>query len=73
MAQPDRDEPVALETQASTAGTPFRPIWEVFEEISRSVPEEELRKLPEDGAEQRDHYIYGTTKRALGGQFFPST
>lgn len=67
MAQPDRDEAVALEAQASAPDAAFRPIWEVFEEISRSVPEEELRKLPEDGAEQHDHYIYGTPKRALGG------
>lgn len=40
-----------------------RPIWEVFEEISASVPDEEWAKMPTDGAEQHDHYIYGTPKR----------
>ena len=40
-----------------------KPIWEVFEEISASIPEEEWAKLPADGAEQHDHYIYGTPKR----------
>ncbi len=40
-----------------------RPIWEVFAEISASVPDEEWAKLPTDGAEQHDHYIYGTPKR----------
>jgi Arc/MetJ-type ribon-helix-helix transcriptional regulator len=40
-----------------------KPIWEVFEEITSSVPEEEWAKLPIDGAEQHDHYIYGTPRR----------
>jgi Arc/MetJ-type ribon-helix-helix transcriptional regulator len=40
-----------------------KPIWDVFEEISSEIPEEEWAKLPADGAEQHDHYIYGTPKR----------
>lgn len=40
-----------------------KPIWEVFEEITASIPEEEWAKLPTDGAEQHDHYIYGIPKR----------
>jgi Arc/MetJ-type ribon-helix-helix transcriptional regulator len=40
-----------------------RPIWEEIAEIAASVPEEEWAKLPVDGAEQHDHYIYGTPKR----------
>lgn len=40
-----------------------KPIWEAFEEISASVPDEEWAKLPVDGAEQHDHYIYGSPKR----------
>jgi Arc/MetJ-type ribon-helix-helix transcriptional regulator len=40
-----------------------KPIWEVFEEIAASIPEAEWDKLPVDGAEQHDHYIYGTPKR----------
>ncbi|CAN5269303.1 hypothetical protein BH09SUM1_BH09SUM1_05000 [soil metagenome] len=27
------------------------------------IPEEELAKLPIDGADNHDHYIYGTPKR----------
>jgi hypothetical protein len=41
-----------------------RPIWEEIAEIIKDVPEEEFRKLPCDGAEQLDHYIYGTPKRS---------
>lgn len=40
-----------------------KPIWEVFAEILRDVPEEELRKLPRDGSANHDHYIYGLPKR----------
>jgi len=40
-----------------------KPIWELFEEASRNIPEEELARLPTDLAAQVDHYIYGTPKR----------
>lgn len=53
--------------QADTQSVPVqqrpRRIWEVAEEIRRNVPAEEWDKLPVDGAEQHDHYIYGTPKR----------
>jgi Arc/MetJ-type ribon-helix-helix transcriptional regulator len=54
----------------STAAQPLpsatpteKPIWEVMDELRRSVPPEEFAKLPVDGASQHDHYIYGTPKR----------
>lgn len=40
-----------------------RPIWEVIREISAEVPDEEWAKLPADGAEQHDHYLYGSPKK----------
>lgn len=42
-----------------------KPIWEVFAEAFKDVPEEELASLPVDGAAQHDHYIYGWPKLAL--------
>ena len=45
--------------QPSTA----RPIWEIFEQLSQQIPIEEWSKLPSDGAEQHDHYLYGAPKR----------
>lgn len=39
------------------------PIWKVFDEIMEDVPDEDLRKLPTDGSEQHDHYLYGKAKR----------
>jgi Arc/MetJ-type ribon-helix-helix transcriptional regulator len=41
----------------------YKPIWEIAQEIAASIPDEEWAKLPTDGAEQHDHYIYGTPKR----------
>ena len=40
-----------------------KPIWEVFQELSASVPAEVWDSLPTDLSEQHDHYIYGTPKR----------
>ncbi len=45
------------------AGTDARPIWEIFAELSAQVPAEEWGKMPSDGAEQHDHYLYGAPKR----------
>ena len=41
-----------------------RPIWEIIQELSAQVPMEEWEKLPSDGAEQHDHYLYGSPKRS---------
>ena len=40
-----------------------KPIWEQFIEAFKDVPDEELERLPIDGAAQHDHYIYGLPKR----------
>ena len=40
-----------------------RPIWEVIAEISSQVPDKEWAKLPVDGAENHDHYLYGAPKK----------
>ena len=39
------------------------PIWEVITDRMRNVPDEVFERLPEDGASQIDHYIYGLPKR----------
>ncbi len=48
--------------EAGTTAT-HKPIWEVAADLRASIPEEEWAKLPADGAEQHDDYIYGTPKR----------
>lgn len=39
-----------------------RPIWEVIEEISRSVPEKMWDEVPNDLSKNLDHYLYGAPK-----------
>jgi hypothetical protein len=38
-------------------------IWNAFDNLLRSVPAEQFASLPNDLAEQHDHYVYGTGKR----------
>jgi Arc/MetJ-type ribon-helix-helix transcriptional regulator len=45
------------------AAAAHKPIWQVAEELRKSIPAEEWDKLPVDGAAQHDHHIYGTPKR----------
>ena len=42
---------------------PRRHISEVIAENMRDVPPEVLATLPNDGASEHDHYIYGSPKR----------
>jgi hypothetical protein len=56
-------EEMLLEDEATPDRDGVRPLWEIAEEISSKVPPEEWGKLPTDGAEQHDHYLYGSPKR----------
>lgn len=40
-----------------------RPIWEVIAERAQRIPEADLARIPHDGAENHDHYLYGARKR----------
>jgi Arc/MetJ-type ribon-helix-helix transcriptional regulator len=58
------DEQVASPaTTAEPPGKTQKPIWEVVDELRKCVPPEEFARLPKDGAEQLDHYLYGSPKR----------
>ena len=56
-------EEMLSEKEVTVGPVPVRPLWEIAEEISAEVPLEEWEKLPADGAEQHDHYLYGSPKR----------
>lgn len=56
-------EEMLSEKEATQGCVAMRPLWEIAEEISSQVPLEEWEKLPADGAEQHDHYLYGSPKR----------
>ncbi|MGI9166201.1 MAG: hypothetical protein ACR2G5_07425 [Pyrinomonadaceae bacterium] len=40
-----------------------RPIWEIVEELGRSIPDHEWDKLPKDASVNLDHYLYGREKQ----------
>ena len=42
-----------------------KPFASFIEELVADIPPDILATLPADGAEQHDHYIYGTPKREL--------
>ncbi len=50
--------------QVAQSESTRRPISEIFEELSSQIPLEEWAELPQDGAEQHDHYLYGSPKRS---------
>jgi predicted RNase H-like HicB family nuclease len=52
-----------LETSIISSETDSnKPIWEMAQDLVKDLTEEEKSELPKDGAEQHDHYIYGTPK-----------
>jgi hypothetical protein len=40
-----------------------KPIWEIVEEISASIPDDEWGKLPSDLSKNLNHYLYGAPKQ----------
>ncbi len=53
----------SLEKQIQSQNRTPKPIWDKISDIMKDLPKSELDKLPLDGAEQHDHYIYGIPKR----------
>ncbi|MDY6804639.1 MAG: hypothetical protein SXA11_12640 [Cyanobacteriota bacterium] len=47
----------------STTPKVRQPIWKIAQLLIEDMTEEELDRLPNDGAEQHDFYIYGTPKQ----------
>jgi hypothetical protein len=56
-------EEMLSEKETTEGRVGVRPLWQIAEEISARVPLEEWEKLPADGAEQHDHYLYGSPKK----------
>lgn len=39
-----------------------RPIWDRIRAHAADIPDEDWEKMPKDGSEQHDHYLYGAPK-----------
>ncbi|HEX8465987.1 MAG TPA: hypothetical protein VF627_15340 [Abditibacterium sp.] len=52
-----------MEKHSEITSETRKSIFEILIETFDDIPEEELAKLPTDGAEEHDHYLYGSPKR----------
>lgn len=52
-----------LTEQSAAFPSDDRPVWERIASVAEALPEDALAGLPEDGAAQLDHYLYGSQKR----------
>jgi hypothetical protein len=49
--------------ERAEAETTGQSLLQLFDGINATLTAEEIQQLPHDGAEQHDHYLYGTSKR----------
>ena len=42
---------------------PAKTLWDAIQDIVKDVPDDVWEKLPTDGSEQHDHYLYGSPKK----------
>ena len=42
---------------------PLKPLGQMIADLVQDISDEEMAKLPRDGAANHDHYIYGTRKQ----------
>ena len=58
---PDRHEEVLRFVESLTPSR--KPLLEEIREIYQDIPDAEWEKLPRDGSENLDHYLYGAPKK----------
>jgi hypothetical protein len=58
-----REQNITVSKPTTPPEQKSKPIWEIFEEFTNTLPEEVISQLPVDGSAQIDHYLYGTPKQ----------
>ena len=58
---PDRQQEVLRFVESLTPSR--KPLLEEIREIYQDIPDAEWEKLPRDGSENLDHYLYGAPKK----------
>lgn len=56
-------QPGGEESKVADGGAATAPAWKRVLDIMGKVPGEVFDRMPTDGSQQLDHYIYGTPKR----------
>jgi hypothetical protein len=72
VSEPDSNGEADINQVTEATERNNRPIWDLFEDFTKDLPEEVLAKLPTDGAQQHDYYLYGTPKRQFTSGAFTS-
>jgi predicted RNase H-like HicB family nuclease len=52
-----------ISSEVSQEETTGESILKIVDQLNLNFPEEELEPLPPDGAEEHDHYLYGSPKK----------
>jgi hypothetical protein len=63
LTKPGPAPAAPLERVSLTEEQKQKPIWELVDEVLGPVPPEERDRVPHDGAENHDHYLYGTPRK----------
>jgi Arc/MetJ-type ribon-helix-helix transcriptional regulator len=63
LQQRQADHPANGQANAPAAPGKPAPFWETFTQQVHALPDEVFERLPEDGASEHDHYLYGAPKR----------
>ena len=56
-------EKVLRERAQETPNGTREPFWKSFTDQVHALPDEVFERLPEDGASEHDHYLYGAPKK----------
>ena len=55
--------PLRVTVEVPPSAATEKPFWQIAVEIGQSIPDDELAKLPRDGARNLDHYLYGAPRQ----------
>jgi hypothetical protein len=58
IRKPERPKAKAGRAQAKKLN-----VWERIVEIGNTIPDEEIARMPRDGAKNFDHYLHGSPKQ----------
>jgi hypothetical protein len=61
-AMPKTEKTKSASQRKEKTGKDTPSVLDIFRDAWDVIPDEEFEAMPEDGAEQVDHYIYGTPK-----------
>ena len=56
-------KPQRPETKARRPQVKKLSIWERIIELGNAIPDEEIARMPRDGAKNFDHYLHGSPKQ----------